>query len=212
MFWVARMYLKNLVAAVEQIEQMPIEVEEMSEKLVAAGCQDEFIFHPSDESPDDLQGVFYKYITHEGAYAEPKFVTLIVFSRHLAPDWQRMVCCKELIHTCDSAVEKTDTPEEVEALLEKVLGPLSTEDFGLADIMAAKDKLAIYQALAILFPPRARDQAIELLGKLPSGDLEGRGDALELISRWAAIPRRLVEFACSDEWPAAARELIDDWE
>ncbi|MDI7923420.1 hypothetical protein [Ferirhizobium litorale] len=197
------MYLKNLVAAVEQIDQMPIEVEEMAAKLVEAGCQDKIIFHPADEDPDEFQGVFYKYVVRHSTYADPEFTTLIAFSKHLPIEWQRMVCCKELIHTCDSSVEKTDSPEEVEALLEKVLGPLSTQDFGLADVMAAKDKLAIYQALAILFPPKAREQAVAGLAA---------GMRIEEIAAWAGLPRALVSFACSEDWPAVMHELIEGWE
>jgi hypothetical protein len=35
--------------------------------------------------------------------------------------------CKELIHSCDTDVERTNTEEEVTGLLDKLLGPLSTE-------------------------------------------------------------------------------------
>jgi hypothetical protein len=38
----------------------------------------------------------------------------------------------------------------LQGLIEKIIGPLSTEDFGLADLMAAKDKPAVYQAAALI--------------------------------------------------------------
>jgi hypothetical protein len=70
-------------------------------------------------------------------------------------EWQRLVCAKELIHVMDGNAEKTNTSDELQGLIDKIIGPLSTEDFGLADLMAAKDKLAIYQALGVIFPDAA---------------------------------------------------------
>jgi hypothetical protein len=55
----------------------------------------------------------------------------------------------------DGNAEKTNTSDELQGLIDKIIGPLSTEDFGLADLMAAKDKLAIYQALGVIFPDAA---------------------------------------------------------
>lgn len=193
------MYLKNLIKAVEDIKEMPLEVEDLAAQLIKAGCQDSIIFHPADEDPGEFQGVFYQYTTHPGVYSAPEFVTLIAFSRHLDLEWQRLVCCKEMIHACDSKAEKTDTDEEVEALLEKVIGPLTTKDFGLADVMAAKDKLAVYQALALLFPPQALAQA-KASKKQPAE-----------IARWACLPVTLIEFALTDDWPSIREDLLDGW-
>lgn len=200
------MYLKNLIKAVSAIDSMPIEVTDLSKEIVAAGCQDSIVFHPVDEDPGTFQGLFYQYIQHSGVYASPEFVTLIVFSKHLSLDWQRLVCCKELIHACDIGAEKTNTEEEVAALLEKVLGPLTSQDYGFADLMAAKDKLAIYQALALLFPPEARSQAVELVKATSDKD-----EALDRIARWSRIPRELIEFALADEWPLLRTALLDSW-
>ncbi|MFC3165408.1 hypothetical protein [Ciceribacter thiooxidans] len=200
------MYLKNLINAVASLDSMPIEVEELTKHIIAAGCQDSIIFHPVDEDPGAFQGLFYQYTTHAGVYSTPDFVTLIVFSKHLPLEWQRLVCCKELIHACDSDVERTNTADEVEALLEKVLGPLTSQDFGLADLMAAKDKLAIYQALALLFPPEAWAQA---LAYVKAADDEAA--AVERVARWACIPKDLVAFALTDDWPSLRTALLDSW-
>ena len=99
----------------------------------------------------------------------------------------------------DARVEKTKTPEEVEGLLEKLLGPLSTEDFGLADFMAAKDKFALYQCLPILFPEAARARAAE---KLKAGE-----KTIEQIADWALLPVPLARLVMTDGWPAMRRQL-----
>ncbi|MGA1801109.1 hypothetical protein [Rhizobium sp. HT1-10] len=198
------MYLKNLLAAAGKLEgNMPVEIEELASELVLAGFQDSIIFHPEDVDPATVQGVFYQYTTHSGVYSAPEFVTLIVFSQHLDMAWQRLVCGKELIHVCDTAAEQTNTEDELEALLDKVLGPLSTEDFGIADLMAAKDKLAIYQALAILFPLRAREEA--------RAHLNAGSRTVEQVALWAALPVPLVNLVVSDDWPSFYEFLVDGW-
>jgi hypothetical protein len=37
-----------------------------------------------------------------------------IYSSHLAFDWQRLVCAKELIHVMDGKQEKTKTPDELQ--------------------------------------------------------------------------------------------------
>ncbi|MQV98575.1 hypothetical protein GHK46_14915 [Sinorhizobium medicae] len=197
------MYLKNLLQAVASNNEMPLEVEDMANELIRAGCQDRIIFHPANQDPSELQGVFCQYTTRPGVYASPEFVTLIVYSSRLPIEWQRLVCCKELIHVCDSSVEQTNTEEEVQALLDKILGPLSTEDFGVADIMAAKDKFAIYQALAILFPLSAREEARDRIKR-------GFNDIDDVVA-WTCLPKRMVEFVLSDEWPGIREEFVVGW-
>ena len=105
--------------------------------------------------------MYYQFTKRNGVYSDPLLCTLIVYSSKLSLDWQRLVCAKELIHVMDGKEEKTETAEELEGLIEKLIGPLSTEDFGLADLMAGKGKLAVYQALAVLFPDSARDDALK---------------------------------------------------
>ncbi|OBY08342.1 hypothetical protein BAE36_04330 [Rhizobium leguminosarum bv. trifolii] len=188
------MYLKNLLNAVDNLEAMPVEIHELADQLTLAGCQDRILFFPDAElDPAVLRGVHYKYTTRNGVYSDPMLTTLIIYAEGLSLDWQRVVCCKELIHTCDSEVERTNTEDEVIGLVDKLLGPLSTENFGVADIMATKDKLALYQALAILFPLAARQQAIDALG--------AKTRTPEEIASWVKLPLPLVEMVLETDWP-----------
>ncbi len=194
------MYLKNLLDAVDNLQEMPVEINELAEELTRAGCQDRILFFPDPElDPAVLRGVHYKYTHRNGVYADPVFTTLIIYAKGLSLAWQRIVCCKELIHTCDSDVERTNTEEEVTGLLDKLLGPLSTENFGVADIMATKDKLALYQALVILFPMAARQQAMDAL--------EAKSKTPEQIADWIKLPFPLVEMVLEPDWPRI-RDLI----
>ncbi len=182
-----------------ECKDLPIEVNEVADALIKHGIQDSIIFSREDTDPGKIRGIFYQYTTSPGVYCQPDFVTLIVYSSNVDLAWQRLICCKELIHVCDARIEKTDTQQEVSDLLEKILGPLSTEDYGLADMMAAVDKIALYQALAILFPAAARDSAREQLSNQKT---------IEDIVKWVALPKQFVELVVSDDWPDIQNSLF----
>jgi len=193
------MSLEKLIKAFEQIEELPVEITDARDALVALGIQDQIVFNPQDADPSKLCGVFYQFTKHPSVYAIPELCTLIVYSNRLPVAWQRVVCAKELIHVMDGRVEKTRTPADVVALLEKLLGPLSTEDFGLADFVAAKDKFALYQSLPILFPEAARLKAV---AKFKAGE-----KTIEEIADWAVLPVPLTSLVMTDGWPAIHQQF-----
>lgn len=181
------------------IRELPIEIPDMRDVVIKFGIQDSIVFVPCQKmDPTKLRGAFYQYTTHKGVYVAPDFRTLIVYSGQLSIDWQRLVCAKELIHVLDGKAEKTKTEDELQGLIDKIIGPLSTEDFGLADIMAAKDKLAVYQALAVLFPDAARADALAFIAN---------GGTVDEIVRRASIPERFVRLVLTDEWPSAKKDI-----
>lgn len=192
---------KKLLAGFEARTTLPVEIPELADALVNLGCQDVFIFSPQDTDPGKVRGVFYQYTTHSNAYAQPTLNTLVVFSKNVAPDWQRVICAKELIHVCDSAAAKTNTASEVDALVEKLLGPVSSEDYGLADFMASVDRLALYQALGLLFPMAAREVARAAIASQAATAKE--------IAEWVKLPGALVALVLSDEWPEVYKALSD---
>lgn len=96
------------------------------------------------------------------------------------------------MHIFDSELEKTDTVDEIPDFIDKLLGPMSTDDLGLADFMAAKDKVALYQCLPLLLPKAALEvarNAVDSGSKTPAD-----------IADWAKIPERLVKFMLPKEW------------
>jgi hypothetical protein len=192
----------RLIAHFSETTELPIEIQDIRAKIVELGIQDEIKFFEHDIDPGKLRGVYYQYTRRDGVYGDPVLCSLIVYSSRLSVDWQRVVCCKEMIHILDGQAERTKTPEEVHGLVDKLLGPLSTEDFGIADFMAAKDRLALYQALMLLFPAAARREAVE---RLASGEVD-----IESIAKWACLPTVLTKVVMSDDWPELSRELIQD--
>jgi hypothetical protein len=191
----------RLVEYFSETTELPIEIPDIRTKIVEFGIQDEIIFFPQDMDPGKLRGVYYQYTTRNAVYGDAILCSLIVYSSRLSIEWQRVVCCKELIHILDGQAERTKTPEEVLGLVDKLLGPLSTEDFGIADFMAAKDRLALYQALALLFPAAARREAVQ---RLASGE-----DDIESIAEWACLPIALARVVMSDDWPELSSGLLN---
>ena len=110
-----------------------------------------------------------------------------------------MVCCKEIVHVLDRQEGKTNKADDVLALVDKLLGPLSSEDYGMADLMAATDRLALYQALAILFPSAAREIALNKI----------KEKTIVEIAEWASIPEPLIRFALDPDWPQLREQLLD---
>lgn len=195
------MSLIQVVQTFAGITDLPIEIPEVRAEIVRLGYQDRIIFSGQDADPGKCRGVFYQYTTRDGVYADPVLTTLIGYNSRVSVPWQRMVCCKEMVHLMDRAVEQTQTAEEVEGLLDKLLGPFSTEDYGIADLMAAHDRLALYQALPILFPDAARAEALT--------ELQAGRKTLEQIAEWAVLPPVLVTMVLAENWPALKNDLMN---
>ena len=147
------------------------------------------------------KGVCYQYTTKPGVYAVPDFVSLIIYNKNIPFEWQRIACCKELVHVCEKELERTSTPEAVSALSSKLVGRFSTEDYGISDYMALWARLALYPALGLLFPEKAREQARTALH---NGSRSSRE-----IAEWACLPEPLVCLALQDDWPDLLASILD---
>lgn len=194
--------LKELIERFKDHTELPIEVEEIAAEIKALGFQDEVHFYDVGADPAQIRGAFYQFTHRPGLYAEPLLVTLVPYNANDPLEWQRVVCCKEMMHIFDSDLERTDTEEEVPEFLDKLLGPLSTDDFGVADFMAAKDKVALYQSLPLLLPKAALQIARQAVR-------EGEKTADE-VAEWARIPVILVRMMLEDEWDTINGALVGD--
>ncbi|AOO81428.1 hypothetical protein BHK69_14050 [Bosea vaviloviae] len=164
------------------------------------GIQDRIVFCLDNEmDPQILRGVYYQYRYRPKLYGDYENVSLIVYCGGLSTAWQRIICCKEMVHICDSEVEKTNTSEEIDGLIDRLLGPMSGEDFDVFDIMATKDKLALYQCLPLLLPEHARETGI--------AEIKSGAKTLDVVAAEACIPVNFAKLILSDEWPSIAKEI-----
>lgn len=184
--------LAELIGKFKDRVELPIDVQEIAEAIAELGFQDEIRFFDVDADISKIHGLFYQFTHRPGVYADPELITLIPYNSNDSVEWQRVVCCKEMMHIFDSELEKTDTVDEIPDFIDKLLGPMSTDDLGLADFMAAKDKVALYQCLPLLLPKAALEvarNAVDSGSKTPAD-----------IADWAKIPERLVKFMLPKEW------------
>lgn len=114
-------------------------------------------------------------------------------------EWQRVVVCKEMIHILDPDELLTSTAADMRSLIERIAMPLDLQ-LGYNGHEVG-DRLAEFQALAILLPKAAR--AI-LMPAFKSGNLSAQE-----IAQHAEIPVRYVDFIMSDEWDRRYRLLTE---
>lgn len=148
-----------------------------------------------------LRGTHYRY-THEptpGSALGPAKMAMAVYSLQQSEAWQRLVCCKELIHILDSSAVTTRTPEDVTRLAEK-LADKSQKFGGADDLQWLFDEMAQYQALAILFPFSLREEVMDVYkaGKLSAAklaaavQLEEEHVILVMSDRWKLLRETLL--------------------
>lgn len=186
------MSLRNLIDYFSQVTQLPVEVDEIVKRIRETSHQDEVHLFEADTDPTKIRGVFGQFTYHNHVYGDPVFVTHVVYSKNVPLEWQRVIATKELVHIFDSDPTKTDTDQEVSDLLDKLVGPLSSDDYGFADLQAAKDRIALYQSLPLLLPKAALDIARDAF----KNELKTPND----IAEWACMPVELVGLMLRDDW------------
>ncbi len=184
--------LRDLVDHFSHVTKLPVEVEEIVDRIKATSSQDEIYLFEDDTDPTKIWGAFHQFTYQRTAYGEPILVTHVSYSANVALEWQRVIAVKELVHIFDSKPAKTDTDDEVNQLLDKLMGPLSNEDYGFADLQAAKDRLALYQSLPLLLPHAALAEARQAVRNEEKSHKD--------VANWACMPVDLVGLMLRDEW------------
>lgn len=171
---------------------LPVEIETVKDQIVEEyKIADDIIFVSVDIDPSILLGMHYRFFGRDPNGIVVSKI-LIAYCSRLPIEWQRVVCCKELIHIMDRSFLRTSTEEAIASLAVALMLPLSAMAHGVSDIAAGKDRLAIYQAIAILVPEEMRE---DLMGELAS-----KARSLENIAEMLVLPKELVEIALSSEW------------
>lgn len=179
---------------------LPIEVDEVIEALTSFGWQDEIRIQPVDTDPGILRGTCVQWHESPAPYAQPSLVTLITYSSKMDLEHQRLVCVKELVHACDPPALRVRNSDRLRNVLEKLVLPLQADQGSLENLINIQERIAIYQALAILFPLPAREAALD---GLTTGKY-----SFEEIVRWACLPNSYVGVVLHDRWPEFVRDMF----
>jgi hypothetical protein len=179
---------------------LPVDVNEVVGVLRDDGIEHKIEFIGVDLDISILQGKIKIFYIREGVYADPKPYANIYYHSGHEPDWQRFVCCKELMHLLDPIGAQTTSMEEIDELASKIGLPPEMQD-PMADGFATNvDRVAEFRAAAVLLPFASRDA---LLPALTAGIL-----TLSDIARMADIPRKYVALVMSPGWADVHKILV----
>ena len=192
--------LRELIETFQDRVDLPIEIDEIRDAIIALGFQDKIILSAEDLDTGVLKGAYYQWREQRGVYGEPVWTSLVVYPEGESIENQRLICAKELIHICDRSVVKARSPDAVLDLAKKLVGPFEAPNGDFADIMAATDKLAQYQSMNLLFPIAARKLARERIEN-------GMAD-LARIADWAVLPETSIAMLLDEAWDDVSEVMI----
>lgn len=177
---------------------LPIDIEkDVIAELRKMGVTDEiYAFWDLKLDVGTLQGYCHREeIPKDGS---SYFMTTIGFAKS-GHEMERLVTCKELLHILDPKNCRVVSGDKVYGLMGKItLRADLIEPFSEKDDQS--DRVAVLEALAILFPLAARDK---LLPYYKSEEL-----SLAEIAEYAELPPSYIKYALSDKWPEIHRILL----
>ena len=206
------MSLSKLIDFFSTFSLLPVEINDVRDQIVELGVQDRIIIRPVDIDPLELMGLYYQYKSKKAPY-ESELCSLVLYSSRLPRDWQRVVCCKEMIHIMDAAAFRTSTEDRLFGLVDRLtrdgsiidfmksLGSQFTSPSGFTrtDLEAFKDIAALFQAVAVLTPQ-------EVVEELQPAYRQGLISA-QTIATQAQIPIEIVPRIMADDWPEVRNML-----
>jgi hypothetical protein len=98
-----------------------------------------------------------------------------------------------LLHVLDPPDDRVSATEDIERLVGKIVLPLGSEPSPLDDPKTLADVMGLYEALAVLFPWRVRE---ELISRYMARTL-----SLSQIAEYVDLPETLVAVVMSEHWP-----------
>ncbi|BAB49065.1 hypothetical protein [Mesorhizobium japonicum] len=192
----------KLIQAFSKRTEVPIDIiDDVIPAVRKLGFDGEIYWFYADVDPTVLRGsvVHWSYPTSPGG---PEInVAEITVAKALPDDWRRFVACKELIHLLDPVGSQVKSEADFAKLIERLSLPTEMQDFKEDGMKVLTDRIAITQALAVLFPLAARD---ELYGPFKEGKIP-----LADVARIVDIPTRYVALAMTEFYPPIYKFLCD---
>jgi len=196
------MSIAKIIRHFEAIGRVPVSVADVLKQVQAVVLDEVVEVRALDRSADKIRGFHYRYHNqpHADSALMPESIAVAAYSIQQPLGWQRLVCCKELIHIFDREPICTSSKEEVVRLGQKLTGESHFEKVDGENIQWFFDEIAKYQALAILFPFGLREELLAI--KPPEKhDLAAISDVVQL-------PIEMVYTVMSDKWPLLREGIL----
>lgn len=182
------MEVRDLIAHFAAREVVPVDVQDDVVPVLKEIGGFELYFWPNEKINTDI---FKGSITH-WEYPIGKDVQTVYdisYSTNMSTDWQRLVCCKELVHILDPVDHRVMTDESFSRLIEKIVLPPGMGDAS-DGAKVLSDRVAIYYALAILFPWATRQLFKEAKDKI----------SIDKIAEIVDLPVVYVQLVMHEVW------------
>jgi hypothetical protein len=139
-----------------------------------------------------LRGFLHQYTKRplDGSALRPMACADVHYDRRQPIEWQRLVCCKELLHLLDPQGHRTNTPAHVKLQIERIALPPGMETIRTDGMRVWGDRLADLQAIALLFPMEARRVLVGKVDKIGPDN----------IARLVRLPEKYVRWVMSPQW------------
>lgn len=192
------MSVLKLINEFAKREVVPVEVDEIVDFIRKLGVADEIYFWDADFNTDIVKGTLHHWeYPVEGWTVR---VADIHTAKSLTIQEKRLAQAKELLHVLDLRVDRVNTLEDVDALIEKIVLPPALIDPTTDGDHVLSDRIAILHVVAVLLPMATRNL---LLPKLREGKI-----TLDGIAELVAIPKLYVAVAMSDDWTSTHQSMI----
>jgi hypothetical protein len=197
--------ISALIKAASAWEFLPVDIEDhVKPELLNLGVVDEVWFWPDSKlNPSILRGSIEHYEVPFPDRPNQRWAD-ITYAQQQEPEWQRLVCGKEVIHLVDPEGTRVAKQEDVDRLIEKIILPPDLQDPFNDGVHASTDRAAVIYATAVLFPFAARKI---LLPTYAEGRL-----SIPQIAELAEIPTRYAAIVMSDFWPEIHKMLTGEWQ
>ena len=197
------MTVSALIRTCSQWDWLPTDVDtHVKPEVIKLGVTDEIYFWADSKlNPEILRGEIQHWDYPEWSpRIDPVRVADITYSQQMPHEWQRLVCCKELLHIIDPIETRVTKPEEIDHLIERIVLPADLQDPFTDGIHALTDRVAIIYAAAILFPLASREILLEAHSK--------KKLSIPKIAQIAELPARYAALVMSETWPELHRLMI----
>lgn len=194
------MSLINIIRHFEAIGHVPVELPDVLTELRKLN-HERVITHGIDGGGKALRGVHVRQRKKAmaGSALMDEAIVRIIYSTQLDIKWQRVVCCKELVHAFDPPPMLTNSKEDVVRLCEDMAR--KNGDFDESNhIKTTFDLVCTWKAMTILFPFAMYTKFLPLLRE--------RRVTIEQISDMTQIPERYVRTIMTDQWATVREQLI----
>ncbi len=193
------MAFKEILAAFENSDTLPVDLAKVSQLIIDQGIQDEIEFIGVDIDTGVIRGYLHRFRYRKSSYGDPINAANIYYGRDQGLEWVNMVCAKELIHLMDTG-NAIGSKEQFDQLVERLVLPRDL-DILLEDPSHVRmDRMGDLVAAALLLPRSARELFV--------GPFNRKELTEEDIAKFAVMPARYVRAVMSSRWEKTYEALL----